>query len=55
MNTAVGIHCAGHATPAKLSISIYLYPQKMALTSLTRGIRLVGMVCSRTKATEFYF
>jgi hypothetical protein len=31
-----------------------LYPQKLALTSPTGGGRSVGMVRSRTKATEFY-
>jgi hypothetical protein len=29
-----------------------LYPQKFALTSTTSGGRSVGIVCSRTKATE---
>jgi hypothetical protein len=43
----VGIRCAGHATP-----SIY---KKFALTSPTSGSRLVGIVRSRTKATEFSF
>ena len=43
--TAVGIRCANHVTP--------LYPQKLALTSPTGGGRSVGMVRSRTKATEF--
>ena len=43
--TAVGTRCADHMTP--------LYPQKLALTSLTGGGRSVGIVCSRTKATEF--
>jgi hypothetical protein len=42
--TAVGIRCAGHATP--------LYPQKFTLTSPTRGSRSVGIVRLRTKATE---
>ena len=37
--------CADHATP--------LYPQKLALTSPTGGGRSVGIVRSRTKATEF--
>jgi len=32
-----------------------LYPQKLALTSPTGGGRSVGMVRSRTKATEFSF
>jgi hypothetical protein len=32
-----------------------LYPQKLALTSPTRGSRSVGIVLSRTKATEFIF
>jgi hypothetical protein len=30
-----------------------LYPQKLALTSKTRGGHSVGIVLSRTKATEF--
>jgi hypothetical protein len=30
-----------------------LYPQKLALTSPTSGRRSVGIVRSRTKATEF--
>jgi hypothetical protein len=32
-----------------------LYPQKLALTSLTSGGRSVGIVSSRTQATEFSF
>ena len=43
--TAVGTRCADHVTP--------LYPQKLALTSQTCGGRSVGIVRSRTKATEF--
>jgi len=43
----VGNRCASHVTP--------LYPQKLALTSPTGGGRSVGMVRSRTKATEFSF
>ena len=43
--TAVGTRCADHVTP--------LYPQKLALTSLTGGGRSVGIVRVRTKATEF--
>jgi hypothetical protein len=30
-----------------------LYPQKLALTSPANGGRSVGVVCSRTQATEF--
>jgi hypothetical protein len=41
----VEIRCAYHATP--------LYPQKLALTSPTSGGRSVGVIRSRTKATEF--
>ena len=41
----MGIRCADHVTP--------LYPQKLALTSPTDGGRSVGIVRSRTKATEF--
>jgi hypothetical protein len=43
----VGTRCADHVTP--------LYPQKLALTSLTGGGRSVGIVRSRTKAMEFSF
>jgi hypothetical protein len=32
-----------------------LYPQKLALTSPTCCVRLVGLVCSWTKTTEFVF
>ena len=41
----MGTRCANHVTP--------LYPQKLALTSPAGGGRSVGMVRSRTKATEF--
>ena len=41
----MGTRCADHVTP--------LYPQKLALTSLTGGGRSVGIVRVRTKATEF--
>jgi hypothetical protein len=40
----VGIRHADHVTP--------LYPQKLALTSPTSGGRSVGIVLSRTQATE---
>jgi hypothetical protein len=43
--TAVETRCADHVTP--------LYPKKLALTSPTGGGRSVGIVRSRTKATEF--
>jgi len=43
----VGIRCADHVTP--------LYPPKLALTSPTSGGRSVGIVRSRTKATEYYY
>ena len=42
----MGNRCADHVTP--------LYPQKLALTSPTGGGRSVGIVRSRTKATESY-
>jgi hypothetical protein len=32
-----------------------LYPQKLASTSPTNGGRFVGIVRSRTRATEFFF
>ena len=41
----MGNRCADHVTP--------LYSQKLALTSPTGGGRSVGIVRSRTKATEF--
>ena len=41
----MGNRYADHVTP--------LYPQKLALTSPTGGGRSVGIVRSRTKATEF--
>jgi hypothetical protein len=43
--TAEGIRRADYATP--------LYPQKLLLTSPTSGGRSVGIVRSRTQATEF--
>ena len=43
----MGIRCADHVTP--------LYPQKLTLTSPTGGGHSVGIVRSRTKATEFSF
>ena len=42
----MGTRSADQVTP--------LYPQKLALTSPTGGGRSVGIVRSRTKATEFY-
>jgi hypothetical protein len=41
----VGIRCADYAT--------LLYPQKLALASLTSGGCSVGIVRSRTEATKF--
>jgi hypothetical protein len=46
-NSAVGIRRADYATP--------LYPQMLALTSPTIGVRSVGIVLSRTQTTEFVF
>ena len=43
----MGTHCADHVTP--------LYPQKLALTSLTGGGHSVGIIRVRTKATECSF
>jgi hypothetical protein len=42
--TVVGIRSANHSTLP--------YSQKLTLTSPTSGGRLVGIVCSRTKAKE---
>jgi len=44
---AAGISCADHVTP--------LYPQKLALTSPNGGGHSIGIVRSRTKATEFLY
>jgi hypothetical protein len=44
-NTTVGIRHVDYETP--------VYPQKFVLTSLTSGGRSVGIVRSRTEATEF--
>jgi hypothetical protein len=41
----MGMRCTDHVTP--------LYPQTLALTSPTSGGCSVGIVCSRTQATEF--
>jgi hypothetical protein len=46
-NTAVGIRHADHVAPS--------IRKKLALASLTSGGRSVGIVRSRTKATEFSF
>jgi hypothetical protein len=43
--TAMGIRRAGHVA--------HTNPQKLGLTSPTSGSRSVGIVTSRTKATEF--
>jgi hypothetical protein len=40
---------------ALIELGFILYPQKLALTSPTGGGRSVGIVRSRTKATEFFF
>jgi hypothetical protein len=42
-----GIHRAEYATA--------LYPQKLSLTSSISGRRSVGIVLSRTQATDFFF
>jgi hypothetical protein len=39
---------------AELNTGHHLYPQKLALTPQMGGGRSVGMVRSRTKATELY-
>jgi hypothetical protein len=43
----LGIRLADYATP--------LYPQKLALTFPTSGGRSVGIVVSRTEATQIFF
>jgi len=43
----MGNRCADHVTP--------LYQQKLVLTSPNGGGRSVGIVRSRTEATEFFF
>jgi hypothetical protein len=44
----------GRRDPSRLPHGT-LYPQKLALTSPTSDGRSVGIVCSRTQATEFSF
>jgi hypothetical protein len=44
---AFGMSCADHATP--------FARKKLALTSLTSGGRSVGIVRSRTQATDFFW
>jgi hypothetical protein len=46
-NTAVGIRHADHVAPS--------IRKRLALTSPTKGGRSVGIVRSRTQATEFSF
>jgi hypothetical protein len=38
-----------------LAMYLLILLRKLALTSLTSGGRLVGIVCSQTQATEFSF
>jgi hypothetical protein len=45
--TAGGIRCADYEAP--------IYPQELALNSSTSGDHAVGIVRSRTRATEFVF
>jgi hypothetical protein len=40
----------GHSDPSRDT----LYPQTFALTSPTSGCLSVGIICSRTQATEFF-
>jgi hypothetical protein len=42
----------GHRVPSRCTRG-KLYPQRLALTSPTSGGRSVGIVTSRTEATEF--
>jgi hypothetical protein len=42
----------GRRGSAALTMRHPLYPQKLALTSPTSGVRSVGIVCSQTQATE---
>jgi hypothetical protein len=44
----------GRRGSAELTTRQPLYPQKFAITSLTSGRRSVGVVRSRTKATELF-
>jgi hypothetical protein len=44
----------GRRDPSRLPLGT-LYPKKLALTSLKSGGRSVGVVLSRTQATEFVF
>jgi hypothetical protein len=44
-NTVAGIHHTDHVAPS--------FPKKLAITSPTSGGRSVGIIRSRTEATEF--
>jgi hypothetical protein len=44
----------GHRDPSRSPCGT-LYPQRLALTSLTSGGRSVGIVRSRTQATKFFY
>jgi hypothetical protein len=44
-----------YATPGPIQSILYTFNLRLALTSPTGGGRSVGMVRSRTKATEFSF
>jgi hypothetical protein len=45
-------HTASHPVTTEGKLATSLYPQKLAPTSLTSGDRSVGVIRSRTKATE---
>jgi hypothetical protein len=44
----------GHRGYAALTVQHPAIHKKLSLSSPTSGGRLVGIVCSRTQATEFY-
>jgi hypothetical protein len=44
----------GRSDPSRRPLGT-LYPQKLALTSLTTDSRSVGIIRSRTQAKEFFF
>jgi cytochrome c len=55
-SSGCGLHSLeqGHKDPSRWPRGT-LYPQKLALTSQTSGGRSVGIVCSRTQATKYFF
>jgi hypothetical protein len=50
-----GIENQDYSRRGFITLTTWLYPQKLILTSLTGGVSLVGIIRSRIQATEFSF